>query len=35
MTVQPTFKTVFVFLDTDKYCSPFDMLVAIDASPDL
>jgi methylene-tetrahydromethanopterin dehydrogenase len=34
MTVQPTFKTVFVFLDTDKYCSPFDMLVAIDAFPD-
>lgn len=30
----PTFKTVFVFLDTDKYCSPFDMLVAIDAFPD-
>lgn len=31
---QPTYKTVFVFLDTDKYCSPFDMLVAIDAFPD-
>jgi Methylene-tetrahydromethanopterin dehydrogenase, N-terminal/Shikimate / quinate 5-dehydrogenase len=31
---QPTFKTVFVFLDTDKYCSPFDMLVATDAFPD-
>ncbi|MCW4006907.1 MAG: methylenetetrahydromethanopterin dehydrogenase [Candidatus Bathyarchaeota archaeon] len=31
---QPSFKTVFVFLDTDKYCSPFDMLVAIDAFPD-
>lgn len=31
---QPTFKTVFVFLDTDKYCSPFDLLVAIDAFPD-
>ncbi len=30
----PSFKTVFVFLDTDKYCSPFDMLVAIDAFPD-
>jgi hypothetical protein len=30
----PTYKTVFVFLDTDKYCSPFDMLVAIDAFPD-
>jgi len=30
----PTFKTVFVFLDTDKYCSPFDMLVAIDAFPE-
>jgi len=31
---QPTFKTVFVFLDTDKYCSPFDMLVVTDAFPD-
>lgn len=31
---QPSFKTVFVFLDTDKYCSPFDMLVAIDSFPD-
>jgi hypothetical protein len=31
---QPTFKTVFVFLDTDKFCSPFDLLVAIDAFPD-
>ncbi len=31
---QPSFKTVFVFLDTDKYCSPFDMLVAIDCFPD-
>jgi hypothetical protein len=31
---QPSFKTVFVFLDTDPYCSPFDMLVAIDAFPD-
>jgi len=31
---QPSYKTVFVFLDTDKYCSPFDMLVAIDAFPD-
>src|SRR4030065_2087205 len=30
----PSFKTVFVFLDTDKYCSPFDMLVAIHAFPD-
>ena len=35
MTQQPpTYKTVFVFLDTDKYCSPFDLLVAIDAFPD-
>ena len=35
MTEQPKlFKTVFVFLDTDKFCSPFDMLVAIDAFPD-
>ncbi len=32
--IQPSFKTVFVFIDTDKYCSPFDMLVAIDAFPD-
>ena len=31
---EPKFKTVFVFLDTDKYCSPFDMLVALDAFPD-
>jgi hypothetical protein len=30
----PTYKTVFVFLDTDKYCSPFDILVVIDAFPD-
>jgi hypothetical protein len=28
------FKTVFIFLDTDKYASPFDMLVTIDAFPD-
>ena len=34
MAQQPSFKTVFVFLDTDKYCSPFDILVAIDAFPD-
>jgi hypothetical protein len=34
LTEQPSYKTVFVFLDTDKYCSPFDMLVAIDAFPD-
>ena len=34
MTEQPKFKTVFVFLDTDKYASPFDMLVTIDAFPD-
>ena len=32
MTELPKSKTVFVFLDTDKYCSPFDMLAAIDAS---
>lgn len=31
---QPSFKTIFVFLDTDKYCSPFDMLVAADSFPD-
>lgn len=31
---EPKFKTVFVFLDTDKYCSPFDMLVAVDSFPD-
>jgi len=34
LTEQPSFKTVFIFLDTDKYCSPFDMLVAIDVFPD-
>jgi len=28
------FKTVFIFLDTDKYASPFDMLVTTDAFPD-
>jgi methylene-tetrahydromethanopterin dehydrogenase len=28
------FKTVFIFLDTDKYASPFDMLVTIDAFPE-
>jgi len=31
---QANYKTVFVFLDTDKYCSPFDLLVAIDCFPD-
>ena len=31
---QPNYKTVFVFLDTDKYCSPFDLLVAVDCFPD-
>jgi methylene-tetrahydromethanopterin dehydrogenase len=31
---QPTYKPVFFFLDTDKYCSPFDILVVIDAFPD-
>jgi len=31
---QPSFKNVFVFLDTDKFCSPFDMLVVTDAFPD-
>ncbi len=34
MAQPPSYKTVFVFLDTDKYCSPFDMLVATDAFPD-
>jgi hypothetical protein len=29
-----SFKNVFVFLDTDKFCSPFDMLVVTDAYPD-
>ena len=28
------YKTVFIFLDTDKYASPFDMLVTLDAIPD-
>jgi methylene-tetrahydromethanopterin dehydrogenase len=31
---QTNYKTVFIFLDTDKYCSPFDLLVAIDCFPD-
>jgi len=31
---QPSFKKVFIFLDTDKFCSPFDMLVVTDAFPD-
>jgi len=31
---QPTYKTVFIFLDTDKFCSPFDMLVVQDLYPD-
>ncbi|MCL2133981.1 MAG: methylenetetrahydromethanopterin dehydrogenase [Candidatus Bathyarchaeota archaeon] len=31
---QQNYKTVFVFLDTDKYCSPFDLLVAVDCFPD-
>lgn len=31
---QPSFKTIFIFLDTDKFCSPFDMLVAQDIYPD-
>ncbi|MCL2288933.1 MAG: methylenetetrahydromethanopterin dehydrogenase [Candidatus Bathyarchaeota archaeon] len=31
---QPNYKTVFIFLDTDKYCSPFDLLVAVDCFPD-
>jgi hypothetical protein len=34
MAQQPSYKTVFVFLDTDKYCSPFDMLVVTDVFPD-
>jgi methylene-tetrahydromethanopterin dehydrogenase len=28
------YKTVFIFLDTDKHSSPFDMLTAIDIFPD-
>jgi methylene-tetrahydromethanopterin dehydrogenase len=31
---QSSFKTIFVFLDTDKYCSPFDLLVVADCFPD-
>ncbi len=31
---ESTFKKIFIFLDTDKYASPFDMLVTIDAFPD-
>jgi hypothetical protein len=34
LSEQPAFRKVFIFLDTDKYCSPFDMLVALDAFPD-
>ena len=30
----PSYKTVFVFLDTDKFCSPFDILVTLDSFPD-
>jgi methylene-tetrahydromethanopterin dehydrogenase len=28
------YKTVFVFLDTDKHASPFDILIAMDSFPD-
>ena len=31
---EPQFKKVFIFLDTDKHASPFDMLTTIDAFPD-
>ena len=31
---EPKFKKVFIFLDTDKHASPFDMLVTIDAFPE-
>ena len=30
----PQFKEVFIFLDTDKHASPFDILTTIDAFPD-
>ena len=29
------FKTVFIFLDTDKHASPFDILMAVDALPEV
>jgi hypothetical protein len=31
---EPQFKTVFIFLDTDKHASPFDILTATDIFPD-
>ena len=31
---QPQFKKVFIFLDTDKHASPFDILATIDAFPE-
>ena len=31
---QPQFKKVFIFLDTDKHASPFDILTTIDAFPE-
>ena len=31
---KPTKKTVFIFLDTDKHASPFDILTAVDLFPD-
>ena len=31
---EPTFKTIIIFMDTDKHASPFDILTAIDLFPD-
>ena len=31
---KPEFKKVFIFLDTDKHASSFDILATIDAFPD-
>ena len=31
---QPQFKKVFIFIDTDKHASPFDILATIDALPE-
>jgi hypothetical protein len=31
---EPQFKKVFIFLDTDKHASPFDMLTTMDAFPE-
>lgn len=30
----PQFRKVFIFLDTEKHASPFDVLVTLDSFPD-